>query len=213
MELFAREVPFFIKECETKMLLEELIDTFEEVKKYVFIINRGDKKAIVIRFDNEHFFHLVGLHKTNINMFFPSYIKTQAKKYKFMKNNIQKYNNIIENQIKEKNTLELRIKTFRYILDLLKSNNNTILYNLKNPPVGSRYDGDYGLLKIYEQINCLFGLKQENENNNIIHCAPQSWMASNRVNQLVEFKKPIYMRNITTIPKEYYNINTDVICT
>ena len=52
-------------------MLDELIETFEELKKSVFIIDRGTQGIITIRFENKHFYHLVGLHKTNINMFFP----------------------------------------------------------------------------------------------------------------------------------------------
>ena len=64
------------------------------------------------------------------------------------------------------------------------------------------YDGDYGILRIYEDLYCLFGLKQEdiNEEKNIVYCVPQSWMASRRVNKLIEAKMPIYMNKITKLP-------------
>lgn len=186
------------------MLLQELIDTFEELKRYDFAILRGSKEKIVIRFTDDKFYHLVGLHKTNINLFFPQKIISKAKKYKYMKSHVEKFNNILANEIKEKNTLELRVKSFHNILDLLKTNNKTILYNLKQVPKGSMYNGDYGLLKIYEEINCLLGLKIESKDNDIINCAPQSWMASNRINKLIENKKPIYMEVIVYIPKVLY---------
>ena len=132
----------------------------------------------------------------------------QDKKYKYMKKNVKKFDNIINNQIKEKNSLELRIMTFERILDLIKGNNNTILYNLKEKVSGSVYNGDYGLMKIYEDgINCLLGLKEEINDDNTTICAPQSWMASKRVNKLTEFKRPIYMEKIVAIPKEMYNEN------
>ena len=86
-------------------MLKELIDTYEELKKYVYIIDRGDKKRIVIKFNNDNFYHLVGLHKINMAMFFPSYIKSASKRYKFMKNNLEKFNGILENQSKEKEEL------------------------------------------------------------------------------------------------------------
>ena len=61
-------------------------------------------------------------------------------------------------------------------------------------------------MKIFEtNIYCLLGLKKEKEDNNITKCAPQSWMASNRVNKLVEFKRPIYMEKIIAIPIEMYS--------
>jgi len=154
----------------------------------------------------------VGLHKINFNMFLPSKIKTQDKKYKYIKNNIGKYDNILRNQIKGKNSLELRILTFCRIKDLLSNNNNTILYSLKEKVAGSLYNGDYGLMKIYvDGIYCLLGLKEENANDNIINCAPQSWMANNRINKLVEYKRPIYMDKIIMIPVELYNQNGNLL--
>lgn len=72
------------------MILQELIDTFEELKKYVFLVDRGTKGLIAIRFNNNNFFHLVGLHKINIDMFIPQFIKTQDKKYKYIKKKCQK---------------------------------------------------------------------------------------------------------------------------
>lgn len=193
-------------------MLQELIDTFEELKKYVFIIDRGNNNMIVIRFNNDNFYHLVGLHKTNINMFFPEYLKTQDKKYKYLKKHVTRFDNILKNQIKDKNLLELRIKTFTRIIDLLNSNNNTILYNLKEKVPGSLYNGDYGLMKVFEDnISCLLGLKRELENDNIIYCAPQSWMASNRINRLVENKRPIYMNKIVAIPSYLYNQSENLV--
>lgn len=186
-------------------MLQNLIDTFEELKKYVFIIDRGSKGNIVIKFNNDNFYHLVGLHKTNIHLFFPSYIKSMDKRYKYLKKNVNKFNNILTNQISEKDTLESRIKTFPFLLKLLKDCDNPILYNLKQKTPGSLYEGDFGLLKIYEQIYCLFCLKSENKVDNIIYCAPQSWMASNRINRLIEGKKPIYMEKIYAVPLALYS--------
>lgn len=192
-------------------MLQELTNTFEELKKYIFIIERGDN-TIVIRFNNDNFYHLVGLHKTNINLFFPNFLKTQDKKYKYLKKNVSKFDNILRNQIKDKNLLELRIKTFTKISDLLNDNDKTILYNLKERVPRSVYDGDYGLLKVFEDnISCLLGLKKIQENDGVVQCVPQSWMASNRINKLVENKKPIYMNRIVAIPLSIYNQSKDLI--
>lgn len=192
-------------------MLQDLIDTFEELKKYAFIIDRGSKGSIIIKFRNDNFYHLVGLHKTNIDMFIPTHIRTKDKKYKYIKKNVAKFNNILENQIKEKDSLIFRISTFQNILDLLNGNNNTILYNLKEKNPNSLYNGDFGLLKIYEQLYCLLGLKCESINGNIISCAPQSWMASNRINKLIEYKHPIFMQQISKVPISAYN--DDYCCT
>ncbi len=192
-------------------MLKELIDTFEELKKYVFVIDRGSMGRIIIKFNNNNFYHLVGFHKTNINMFIPDKIKSMDKKYKYIKKNINKFDNILKNQIVEKDLLELRIKTFPKIIDLLNGN-NTSLFNLKQKIPGSMYNGDYGLLKIYEyDINCLLGLKCENSYKSDLKCAPQSWMASNRFNRLVEGKRAIYLNTIFKIPIELYNEESDLI--
>lgn len=188
-------------------MAQELIDTFEELKKYVFIINRGSNKPIIIKFNNDNFYHLVGLHKINIDTFFPTYIKSKDKKYKYIKKNIKKFEGILNNHVKEKDSLEFRIKTFRNILNLLKNNDNTILFNLKQKVAGSIYNGDFGLFKTFEDMYCLFGLKEENENENYIYCAPQSWMAGNRTNRLIQGKKPIYMENISFVPISAFNDN------
>lgn len=187
-------------------MLKDAIDTFEELKKYTFIISRGSFKNIIIRFNNNNFYHLIGLHKTNIDMFFPSKIKSKDKKYKYIKKNIDKFENILNNQIKEQNLLVSRIESFPKIIDMLKVGNNTMLFNLKQKSPGSMYDGDYGLLKWFdEKLCCLFGLKIESEEEEFINCVPQSWMASNRTNRLVEGRKPIYIENISCVPNTIMN--------
>lgn len=186
-------------------MLKELIDTFEELKKYVYIIDRGTRGKIIIKFTNDKFYHLVGLHKTNINMFIPEKIVSKDKKYKYLKKNVDRFNNILKNQIKEKDSLELRIISFHNIIDLLDNNKSKMLYDLRQKTPGSMYDGDYGLLKIFEDLNCLLGLKSETKLNDIIYCAPQSWMSSTRVNKLVENRKVIYMKDITKIPINLFN--------
>ena len=183
-------------------MVEGLINTFEELKKYVFIINRKDKGIIYIRFQNDSFYHLVRLHKIkNFDKYFPTHIKSKDKRYKYIKKHTEKFNNILENQLKEKDTLKLRITTFNNVLNLLKGF-NTSLYSLKfKNNHSSLYEGDYGLMKIYEKdICCLLGLKTENKEGNKIFCVPNSWMASRRINQLVELRRPMYMENISMIP-------------
>ena len=185
-------------------MFQDLVNTFEELKKYVFIIDRGKKEKIIIKFRDEHFYHLVGLHKIHFNSFIPSYIKTREKQYKYMKKHIDKYNNVLKNQTVKKDVLLYRIKTFSNLLDLLKSD-NTILYNLKEKVPGSMYDGDYGLLKIYEEMYCLLGLKEIEKTQEEIYCVPQSWMANNRENNLTKYKVPLYMNKIIAIPIEKYD--------
>lgn len=184
-----------------------LIEVFENLKKYVYIIDRDEKGILIIQFHNENFYHLVGLHKTNIDMFMPSYIKSKDKQYKFIKKNIEQFNSILENQIKGNHTLQYRINTFQNILDLLKGN-NTLLYSLKtnNQPM-SLYDGDYGLIKSYDKISCLLGLKETDNINNKIICVPQSWMASRGLNPLIKNKKTLYLKSINEIPSELFNGN------
>ena len=72
-------------------MLQEIIDTFEEVKKYIYIIDRGNLEPIIIRFKNEHFYHLIGLHKINLDMFFPNQMHSKAKRYKHRTNKTNKF--------------------------------------------------------------------------------------------------------------------------
>lgn len=192
------------------MLLKELIDTYEELKKYVYIVKRGDKNPIFIKFKNDNFYHLVGLHKTNIKLFIPEYIKSKTKIYKYIKKNVKKFNNILLSEINDNKSLNYRMTTFYKILDLLKDKKTT-LYNLQPKMYGSLYDGDYGLLKIYENINCLLGLVINDTDINTIRCVPQSWMASEKVNHLIENKKPIYMEEIICIPIELFDDSNNLI--
>ena len=192
------------------MILEQLIKTYEKLKKNNYIIKRGNKTPIIIKFKDDNFFHLVGLHKTNVNIFIPHYITSKSKKYKYIKKNIKKFNNILMSEIKENNALQYRVTSFHNIANLLE-NNSTSLYDLKYKTPGSVYDGDFGLLKIYENISCLLGLKIVNQENTFIACAPQSWMASNKAIHLIEYKKPIYMEKIISIPIELYNKGDNLI--
>ena len=185
-------------------MLQELIDVFEEVKKYVYIIDRGDNEPIIIKFKNEHFYHLIGLHKLNIEMFFPKNMHSKDKRYKHIKKNVEKYENIIKNQIKEKDSLELRMETFHYITSLLSGENERFLYNLKGKVPGSMYNGDYGLLIVLENLFCLLGIKKDESSSDMSY-VPQSWMASNRINKLVFGKPPIYYKKIIAVPCNMYS--------
>ena len=192
------------------MLLEELINTYEKVKRNIYIIKRGNKAPIIVKFKDDNFFHLVGLHKTNMDMFIPHYITSKSKKYKYIKKYVKKFNNILISEMKENNTLQYRITSFHNIIDMLE-NDNTSLYDLKYKVPGSVYDGDFGLMKIYENISCLSGLKTVEQENVSIVCAPQSWMASTKTIHLIEYKKPIYMEEITRVPIELYNEKDNLI--
>lgn len=194
------------------MILEELINTYEKLKKNIYIIKRGNNKLIIISFKNDNFFHLVGLHKTNINKFIPHYITSKSAVYKHLKKNIQKFNNILISELKENRVLQNRITSFHNIADLLESK-NTSLYDLKYKVPGSIYDGDFGLMKIYENISCLLGLKIINQENTNILCAPQNWMASMKTIHLIEHKKPIYMEDIIAIPAELYKKQKNLVLT
>lgn len=185
-------------------MLFDLISTFEELKKYVFIIDRGTKGSIIFRFKNENFFHLVGLQHANIQMFIPPHIKTKDKQYKHIKKYTNKYNDIIENQIKEKDSLQLRMETFTNITDLLNGD-KTNLFDTKGRNDGSLIDGEYGLLKIYENIYCFLGLKIDNEKEDRIYCAPQTWFADRKAYKRVAGKKPLFVNNISKINKDLYS--------
>lgn len=184
--------------------LNTIINTFEELKKYVYVIDRGTLGKIVINFKDENFFHLLGLHKMNLDIYFPKELKSKSKKYKYIKSKAQKFNSVLSDQIKEKSLLQYRISSFKNIIDLLNGHNISF-YEFREKIYGSQYNGDYGILKIYENVNCLLGLKIESFLNEITKCIPNSWMASNRSNKLVELKRPSYIKSINAIPIELYN--------
>lgn len=184
--------------------LKTIIDTFEELKKFVYIVDRGNLGHIVIKFKDENFFHLLGLHKMNLDMYFPSFLKSKSKKYDYIKKRIDKFDSVLADQIKEKNLLQYRIYTFKNITDLLNGTSST-LFEFREKISGSQFNGDYGILKVYEDVNCLLGLRIDSSLNDIINCIPISWMASNRSNKLVELKRPSYMKSIYAIPINLYN--------
>ena len=169
--------------------LKLIIKTFETLKKYTYIIDRGTLGKVIVNFKDENFFHL---------------LKSKSKKYQYIKSKPEKFNTILENQIKEKTLLQYRMSTFNNILDLLNGDNVTF-YEFREQIPGSQFNGDYGILKIYESLNCLLGLRISSVINNITNSIPISWMASNRSNKLVEFKRPSFINKITAIPKELYN--------
>ena len=184
--------------------LKLIIKTFETLKKYTYIIDRGTLGKVIVNFKDENFFHLLGLHKINLDIYFPNKLKSKSKKYQYIKSKPEKFNTILENQIKEKTLLQYRMSTFNNILDLLNGDNVTF-YEFREQIPGSQFNGDYGILKIYESLNCLLGLRISSVINNITNSIPISWMASNRSNKLVEFKRPSFINKITAIPKELYN--------
>lgn len=184
-------------------MLYELFETYEELKKYIFIVDRGTKGNIIIKFKNENFFHLVGLQHTNILMFIPNHIKTKDKQYKYLRKHIDKYNKIIENQIIEKYSLQMRMETFSCIKDLLKGE-KTFLYDTREKNAGALFDGEFGLFKVYEEIHCFLGLKKNDEINSNVYCVPQTWISDRKAYKKVIGKKPLYINSISKIDKEIY---------
>lgn len=192
------------------MILQDLINTFEKLKQNIYLIERGDTPSLLIKFDDSNFFHLVGLHKTNIDLFMPAGIKSKAKKYKYLKGHLKRFNKILLSEIEDNELLEYRVKTFNNILDLLDGEKIS-LYDLSKKIPGSIYKGNFGILKIYQNIYCLLALIINTQESNIIKCAPQSWMASNRINYLIRTRKQIYIEKITKIPIELYNEKDNLI--
>jgi len=144
-----------------------------------------------------------------LDVYFPNPNITKDKKYKYIKSHVSKFENVLQNKLRENLLLKYRINTFKNIPDLL-SGNSTILYNLQEKNPLSLYDGDFGLMKVYqdEDINniyCLLGIKNKFKNNNTYNCVPQSWMAGKRPNNLVQYKRPLYLHEITRIPNEITN--------
>lgn len=190
-------------------MVQELIDTFEELKKYNYFIDMGKDGLMLIEFKNEHFYHLAGFHKINLSIYFPQKRMSKEKQYKYIKSHTEKFENAIKNQMKENNLLQQRIETFKYIPEIFDKN-SVILYNLriKNNPM-SLYNGDFGLMKIFQkqtannkvkQIYGLLGLKNHIESEKGYNCVPQSWMADTRPNSLVQYRKPLYIKGLAKLP-------------
>ena len=182
-------------------MLENLIDTFDELKKYDFIISFGRNNKIIIRFNDDNFYHLVGLHKTNIDLYFPNNIKSKAKKYKYLKSHAKKFNAILQAELNGKTTLMFRINTFSNIIDLLHDSEKTTLYKMNEKVKGSLYNGDFSLYKLCGKMYCLLGLICEKKIDNEFFCIPQSWMANNRPSKLVKTKRVIGIKDITIVYK------------
>lgn len=191
-------------------MLNDLINFFEDIKQYYIIINRGTKDTIVIKFKDENFFHLVGLHKTQFGRFIPEQIKGRTRQYKYIKAHIDKYEPIFKNQVQEYSSIKLRVSTFNKIKDMF-DNNNTALYNLKVRTLDSMYNGDYGLQRIMDKMYHLLGLKEDVIENNIIYCAPQSWMVSRSINKIIYGRNSIYKKDILLLNKEEYNKYLDTL--
>ena len=102
-------------------MLQDSIDAFEELKKYVFIVDRGELGKIIIKFHDENFYHLIGLHKIDFDLFLPYYLKTKVKKYKYIKNHINKYDKILDDLTLKKYGIKRRITTLHNLVDLLKN--------------------------------------------------------------------------------------------
>ena len=80
-------------------MLKEIFNTYEILNKQIFIVNGFNNLTLIIKFNNNNFYHLVGFHKTNIGLFIPYYIKSQEKKYKYIKNNLSSLCLIISSKI------------------------------------------------------------------------------------------------------------------
>lgn len=198
-------------------MIQELIDTFEDLKKKKYFIDMGKGGLILIEFNDENFYHLAGLHKVDLSIYFPKGCISKEKQYKYIKTHVNKFEKVLLNKIKENRLLTQRIKTFKYIPDIFK-NVGVNLYNVKeNKQAMSLYNGDYALSKTYQEIQkngkvksiyCVLGLKNQKSVSKNFLCAPQSWMASDRPNSLIEYKKPLYICAITAIPTEIAQLET-----
>lgn len=201
-------------------MIQELIDTFEELKKNKYFIDMGKDGLMLIEFNDENFYHLAGLHKVDLSIYFPKGCISKEKQYKYIKTHTEKFEKVLQNKIKENRLLTQRVKTFKYIPDIFK-NVGVNLYNVReNKQTMSLYNGDYALSKTYQELQkngnvkpiyCILGLKNQKSLPKKYLCVPQSWMASDRPNSLIEYKKPLYIGCISPIPTEvsqFEDLNT-----
>lgn len=89
------------------------------------------------------------------------------------------------------------MQTFINIIDLLNGE-KTSLYDIRGKNDGSLINGDFGLLKIYEDIYCFLGLKKIDvpTSENLV-CTPITWIADRKA-----YKKGYKQK--TTIYKLYF---------
>ena len=133
-------------------MIQELIDTFEELKKKKYFIDMGKGGLILIEFNDENFYHLAGLHKVDLSIYFPKGCISKEKQYRYIKTHVNKFEKVLLNKIKENRLLTQRIKTFKYIPDIFK-NIGVNLYNVReNKQTMSLYNGDYAISKTYQEI-------------------------------------------------------------
>ena len=94
------------------------------------------------------------------------------------------------------------MQTFINIIDLLNGE-KTSLYDIRGKNDGSLINGDFGLLKIYEDIYCFLGLKKiaVPTSENLV-CTPITWIADRKAYKRVANKKPLYIRYISKISRK-----------
>ena len=102
-------------------MIQELIDTFEELKKKKYFIDMGKGGLILIEFNDENFYHLAGLHKVDLSIYLPKGCISKEKQYRYIKTHVNKFEKVLLNKIKENRLLTQRIKTFKYIPDIFKN--------------------------------------------------------------------------------------------
>ena len=110
-------------------MLKELIDTFEELKKYVYIIDRGTRGKIIIKFTNDKFYHLVGLHKTN-NYYVPSRTSDVAGKL-----NPQRFGGLTYRILQDMGNYHFKIHTSNFGDVYIAGNPNKYACTITNSPV------------------------------------------------------------------------------
>ena len=93
-------------------MIQELINTFEELKKYDYFISIGKKGYIILKFQNEHFYHLIGLHKINLDIYFPKQCISKEKKYKYIKSHQNKFEHIFKRPNKGKLFIKKKNRNF-----------------------------------------------------------------------------------------------------
>lgn len=90
----------------------------------------GKGGLILIEFNDENFYHLAGLHKVDLSIYFPKGCISKEKQYRYIKTHVNKFEKVLLNKIKENRLLTQRIKTFKYIPDIFK-NVGVNLYNVR----------------------------------------------------------------------------------
>ena len=156
------------------MYLAQAIASFEELKKYKFIITTKKYGSLVLEFYNHHFKHLFGIQY--MNLILPENIKSSAALYRYLVKKHSKFEEQINLQIKNNEQLENRVKQF-VLIDRLLYSVDLKLYKQHMPKNGSMLNVNFILYSEQLGYKLMLALNENTDNT----VSPSSWMVESRL--------------------------------